>query len=79
MLKAETNIIAAMGVNNGNTDFKRVFKSMGVRDKWILTPGNTPKEIREAFQVFSQSAITASQGGGSFSQAVLNGLGGFGS
>jgi len=49
---------------------------MGIRDEWILTPGNSEAEIRKAFRVFSQSAVRASQGAGSFSQS---GLGGFGS
>ena len=51
MLKAETHIIAAMGIDDGHTDFKEVFREMGIRDEWILIPGNTPSEIRKVFQV----------------------------
>jgi hypothetical protein len=47
---------------------------MGIWPRWVLTPGNTQSEIRKAFQVFSQSAVRASQGAGSFSKA----MGGFG-
>ncbi len=70
VLAAETNIVAAMGIDDGGyTDFRAVFTEMGIRDEWILTPGNTPAEIRSAFQVFSQSAQAASQA------ATLGGFG----
>jgi hypothetical protein len=71
MLAQEHHTIAAMGISDGTTDFRKVFQDMGIPDRWILTPGNTATEIRKAFQVFSRSAIAASQG------AVLAGLGGF--
>ncbi|MFA6594362.1 MAG: hypothetical protein WCT16_03865 [Candidatus Buchananbacteria bacterium] len=75
MLRAETNIVAAMGIDDGSTDFRKVFGEMGIPDEWILTPKNTPSEIRKAFQVFSQSAVRASQGGASFSQVAAGGFG----
>ncbi|MBA3540227.1 MAG: hypothetical protein H0T79_11420 [Deltaproteobacteria bacterium] len=62
MLAQENHIVAAMGISDGTTDFKAVFRSMGIPDKWILTPGNSATEIRRAFQVFSQSAVRATQG-----------------
>ena len=74
MLRAETHIVAAMGIDDGSTDFRQVFRDMGIRDEWILTPGNSQKDIKRAFQLFSQSAVRASQSGNSF-----NSLGGFGS
>ncbi len=61
--------------DGGHTDFHKVFKQMGIRDEWILTPGNNQTEIRRAFQVFSQSAVRASQGAASFSQSSLGGFG----
>jgi len=70
MLAQENHVIAAMGISDGSTDFRQVFQEMGIPDRWILTPGNTASEIRKAFQVFSQSAIAASQG--------VTALGGFG-
>jgi hypothetical protein len=72
---AENHIIAAMGIDDGRTDFRQVFQDMGIRDEWILTPGNSQKDIRNAFQVFSQSAVRASQSAGSFSQTSLGGFG----
>jgi hypothetical protein len=62
LLAQENHIVAAMGISDGNTDFKSVFRSMGIPDRWILTPGNSASEIRRAFAVFSQSAVRASQG-----------------
>lgn len=74
MLMAETHIIAAMGVDDGQIDFRKVFREMGIEDKWILTPKDDPKEIRRAFQVFSQTSVRASQGAASFSQTALGGF-----
>jgi hypothetical protein len=58
----ENHIVAAMGIKDGTTDFRKVFQSMGIPDRWILTPGNSASEIRRAFQVFSQSAVRAAAG-----------------
>ncbi len=74
MVRSENHIIAAMGIDDGYTDFRQVFREMGILPQWILTPGDSEKEIRQAFQVFSQSAVRASQ-----SAAQFNQLGGFGS
>ena len=62
MLAQENHIVAAMGISDGTTDFKQVFRSMGIPDRWILTPGNSASEIRRAFAVFSQSAVRMSAG-----------------
>ncbi len=75
MLMAENHIVAAMGIDNGSTDFQKVFTEMGIEEKWILTPKNDPKEIRDAFKLFSQSAISASQNAGSFSKTNSGGFG----
>lgn len=76
MLNAENHIIAFMGIDDGHTNFRQIAKNMGIRDEWILTPGNSPKEIREAFALFSQSAVQASQSAASFSKAAMGGFGG---
>jgi hypothetical protein len=73
MLGAENHIVAAMGIDDGSTDFRKVFRDMGIRDEWILTTGNSATEVRKAFQVFSQSAVRASNAA-TFSNT---GLGGF--
>ncbi len=62
MLRSERHIVAAMGIDDGSTDFYQVFREMGIRDEWVLLPGNSESEIRAAFQVFSQSAVNVSQG-----------------
>ncbi len=73
MQKAECHIVAAMGLSDGSTDFRQIFREMGIEDRWILTPGATASEIRKAFQVFSQSAVRASQAS-TFAQAALGGF-----
>jgi hypothetical protein len=40
----------------------------------LLTPGNDVTQIRRAFQVFSRSAVHASQSATHLNQAVLGGL-----
>jgi hypothetical protein len=73
--RAESHIVAGMGIDDGgHTDFRRVFREMGILDRWILTPGQSPQEVRKAFQVFSQSAVRASQGGALFSKTAVGGF-----
>lgn len=62
MRRSERHIVTAFGVDNGNIDFQLIFTSMGIDPQWVLTPRNDPKEIRRAFQTFSQSAVRLSQG-----------------
>ncbi len=74
-LRHERHIVAAMGIDDGGrTDFRRVFREMGIDDQWILTPGQSANELRRAFQVFSQSAVRASQGAAAFYQVAGGGL-----
>ncbi len=64
-LKKSANVlirVCAMGINDGSTDFKKVFRDMGFDDRFILTPSNQASEIRKAFTLFSQSAVKATQG-----------------
>ena len=74
MLKAENHIVAGIGIDDGRTDFKAVFGEMGIRPEWILTPKNSPSEIRRAFNMFSQSAQRASQAAASFSKTAMGGF-----
>ncbi|HEX6095595.1 MAG TPA: hypothetical protein VF432_04650 [Thermoanaerobaculia bacterium] len=73
MLKAEAHIVAAVGLSDGSTDFRRVFREMGIEDRWILTPGVSKSDIRAAFRLISQTAVRTSQGRTAFGAA-----GGFG-
>ncbi|MBI4676231.1 MAG: hypothetical protein HY748_01470 [Elusimicrobia bacterium] len=74
MLRAERHIVAALGVDDGSTDFRAVFRDMGIEDRWILTPGNNAPDIRRAFAVFSRSASAASSGAGRFSNISVGGF-----
>jgi hypothetical protein len=69
--RLEQHIVAAVGIDDGSTDFRRVFREMGLEDRWILTPKNSAQEIRAVFQLVSQSAVQ-------LSQAAAPSLGGFG-
>lgn len=73
MQRSETHIVAAMGIDDGSTPFREVFREMGIEDRWILTPGSDPGDVRRAFQLFSQSAVRASQAA-TFSQAAIAGF-----
>lgn len=73
MTRAQGHIVAAMGISDQVTDFRKVFREMGIEDRWILLPGHDPNEIRRAFQVFSQSAVRVSQAG-TFGQTAIGGF-----
>src|SRR5688572_25436337 len=79
MLRQENHIIAALGISDGTKQmerrFRQVFREMGIADQWILTPANSENEIRRAFQLFSQSAVRASQSAALFSKTALGGFG----
>ncbi len=75
LLMQETHIVIGIGIDDGRTDFKRVFQEMGLQDQWILTPGNSPSEIRKAFAMVSQSSVRASQGANQFSKTAMGGFG----
>lgn len=75
MRRSEKHIVAALGIDDGYTDFRQVFKSMGIEDKWILTPKNNASDIRAAFLLFSKSAVRASQSSKAFSATAGGGFG----
>jgi hypothetical protein len=74
LLKLETHIVMAIGIDDGATDFVQVFTSMGIPKEWILTPANDPHEIRNAFGVVSRASLSASQGADAFSQTMAGGF-----
>lgn len=74
LLRQECHIVAGMGISDGSTDFQQVFREMGIRDEWILTPKDTPSGIRHAFGAFSRSAVRASKTAASFSQTAVGGF-----
>lgn len=73
LLQTEMHIVCGMGIDDGSTDFRRVFIEMGIQPQWILTPQSTRKDILGAFGTFSQSAVKASQSAVSFSKTALGG------
>ncbi len=75
VLASERHIVSAMGIDDGYTDFRAVFRSIGILNQWVLTPGNSASEIRRAYGTVSQSAVRVSQAAGSFSQTAMGGFG----
>lgn len=86
MLRQENHILAAMGIDDLTdptlkTDFREIFREMGIRDEWVLLVANSSdkttfqRDIRKACQVFSQSAVRASQSAASFSKQAIGGFG----
>lgn len=76
MLSFENHIVSAMGIDDGYTDFRQIFKKMGLKNEWILTSADTPSAIRQAFLLASQTAARMTQ---SVVQFKAGSAGGFGS
>lgn len=75
MLAQENHIISGMGLGEEKF-FRNIFTEMGLRDEWILTPGTDEHKMREAWGLWSQSAVRASQNAGSFSKTSQTGVAG---
>ena len=87
LLRQECHILSGMGVaydddDQYQTDFRGVFQRMGIRDEWIVVVKQAGRskeefrsELRKQCQVFSQSAVRASQSAASFSQQAVGGFG----
>lgn len=87
LLRQECHILSGMGVADDDddqyqTDFRTVFQRMGIRDEWIVVVKQAGRskeefrsELRKQCQVFSQSAVRASQSAASFSQQAVGGFG----
>jgi hypothetical protein len=73
MLAQGMHIISFMGISDGETDFHKVAKSMGIPSEWILTTANDPKSIRRAFKTFSDAMKQASQNAGKFDEVQSKG------
>jgi hypothetical protein len=66
MLEFATNhIVAAMGVGE-RVDYRAIFRSMGIPDAWILTPGSTDEELDAVFRRISRALQLAASSEGAF-------------
>jgi hypothetical protein len=65
------HIIAAMGVDDGTTDFRKQFRSMGIPDEWILVADSNDDAIIAAFCKFGEAAAQASIDRQSFERLAL--------
>jgi hypothetical protein len=76
-LSAEMDVVAAVGIADGRTDFRDIFERMGIPADCIHTPASSESEFRKTFLVLSQSTVTVSQAGAAgFSKAAAAGMGG---
>lgn len=53
------HIVAAIGIDDGHTDFKATFIGMGIPEQWILTSKATPEDIAKAVGLFTKAASQA--------------------
>jgi hypothetical protein len=60
------HIVAGMGINDGTTDFARVFTDMGIPRGWVLTPAASPKDIARAFRTIAQAVELGARSGEAF-------------
>lgn len=55
MLEFATNhIVAGMGIGE-SADFRAIFHSLGIPERWIFTPGTSVKELEEVFDMIAKS------------------------
>ncbi|MEX1113038.1 MAG: hypothetical protein WD603_00050 [Patescibacteria group bacterium] len=69
--RSKRHIVAGMGVEDGSTNFRRIFREMGIPDKWHLTPNADPSAIIQAFKDFGEAAAKASIDPASFERLAL--------
>jgi hypothetical protein len=65
---ARNHIVAGMGI--GETDFHRVFRTMGIPERFIFTAGSTAEDIETMFDAFADDLALAAGGEASFRQLL---------
>jgi hypothetical protein len=72
MLEFSTNnIVAGMGVGERRSvDFRQVFRSMGIPERWIFTPGTSIEELRAVFREIAETLCLAASSETEFLQLV---------
>ena len=74
MIASGRHIVAGVGVDTLQTDFRQVFLDMGIPEQWIITL-RSAEQIRAAFRTFSSSAEHSSAGGKEFAETMVMGFG----
>jgi hypothetical protein len=70
MLEFSTNhIVAGMGVGE-RVDYRQIFRSMGIPDRWIFTPGTSIEELRRVFGQIARSLALAASSEVAFAQLL---------
>lgn len=68
MLTSGEHIVAAMGIDDGQTNFHRVFGEMGIPGPWILTPDASADDVARAFRTIARSVALAAGDAAAFHQ-----------
>jgi hypothetical protein len=55
LLLNRNHIVAAIGIDDGSTDFRRVFGAMGIPAPWILTPEASAEQVAAAFKTIADA------------------------
>lgn len=71
MLGTGEHIVAGMGVRDGVTDFRAVYREMGIKPGWILEVKDSRDAIRKAFRTISSKLTLAAGSEGGFAQLAL--------
>ena len=53
------HIVAGMGISNGRTDFRAVFRGMGIPENWVMTAASTTADIKSKFQTVADAVALA--------------------
>ncbi|MBI4237005.1 MAG: hypothetical protein HY696_01140 [Deltaproteobacteria bacterium] len=77
MLASGHHIVAGIGVEDGSTDFRAVFRAMGILDQWIMVLPREEGDIVEGMRDFSRTS-SRTVDAASFQQTSMGGFGGGG-
>lgn len=71
MLPSGEHIVAAIGINDGSTDFRTVFGEMGIPQPWILTPDASAEQVAGAFQTIADALALGAGDAQAFRQLTV--------
>lgn len=75
MLAGVNHIVSGCAVNDGRTNFREVFTSMGIPEHWIKVLRNDPRQVRDNLTTMGSMASGASTGPESFTRTSQTGFG----
>ena len=76
MFRSGKHIVGACAVNDGVTDFMKVFSEMGIPERWIMVLKNDPSDIEGTLCGMGKMTSHASAGPASFGETSISGFSG---